>query len=343
MKQSYYEGRKPARYFISAHACYLPDNKIKFSSDVNLDFFSFEGECLHYTDAYLRTFCKKGIHKRLKGYTPAFTAKKTHYQMRFSGALDTDYLDVPMFIYCCDTDSFLYKFYNEETGYVNKDIYLNNVIDLIQLHKNIYLNDDITKNGKTYKKYNGINISILTCNNSCYNEFTNKTYVVKLSKMSEGITQNFGARTLNNLSAVKESRRMTSTRRKAILRDIDETPIQRHIFKPNDMVLIKSWEQLKPKNKKQYNAFIQDNIDFLLVEKISETHWNVDGIDEPVLEEDLYYYSPIMLGDNVMYNKKHYRVIGETKTHTNSINRIVDLNTGEELDIPHEELIQILF
>lgn len=343
MKQSYYEGRKPARYFISGHGCYLPDNKITFSNDVTLDLFSFEGECLHYSDAYLRTFCNKGTTKRLKGYKPAFSAKRRHFQMRFSGEFDVNYEDNPMFIYSCDTDSFLYKLYDNESRIINKDIYLNNVIDLIKLHKSIYLNEDITRNGKTYKKYNGINISILTCNNSCYNDFTNNTYIVKISKMSEGVAQSFGARTLNNLSALKESRRTTATRRKGLLNGITEIPIQTHIFKPRDMILIKTWEKLNAKNKKQYNEFMEDNIDFVLVEKVDETHWSVDGITEPILESDLYYYSPIMLGDNVMYNKRRYNVIGERKTHINCINTIVDLETGEELDVEHEELFQILF
>lgn len=343
MKQTYYEGRKPARYFISAHGCYFPDNKVSFSSDINLDFFSFEGECLHYTDRYLKTFCNKGIHKRLKGYTPAFSAKKRHFQMRFSGEFNAEYLDVPMFIYCCETGTFLYKFYDDETRYINKDLYLNNVIDLIKLHKSIHLNDDITKNGKTYKKYNGINISFLTCNNSCYKEFNNNTYVVKISQMNERIAQSFGARTVNNLSEIKTSRRETSSRRKGILNGLTETPIHMHIFKPDDFVLVKTWDQLNAKDKKRYQEHMDDSIDFRLIEKVDEIHWRVDGIAEPISESDLYYYSPIMLGDNVMYNKKRYRVIGETKTNINSINRIVDLITGEEVDVSHEELIQILF
>jgi hypothetical protein len=49
-----------------------------------------------------------------------------------------------------------------------------------------------------------------------------------------------------------------------------------------------------------------------------------------------------MIGNIVMYNKRVYRVIGETKTHINSINRIIDLETGEELDVAHEELIQLI-
>jgi len=336
-----YQGKECARYFISAHGCYLPDKKIKFSSNVTLDFFSSEGECLEYNDRYLRSFCDKNKYKRIKGYTPAFSAKQSHYQMRFSGELDKKYKDKPIFIYCCNTDSFIYKFYDETTQSVNRDLYLNNVIDMITLHKSIFVNTN--KYGKEIKY---INLSILTCNNSCYDEIRNNTYIVKLSKMNEQLAQSFGARTLNNLSAIKESRRASTTRRKTILNELPELEINQHILKPNDLVLIKSWEELDAKNKKKYNNSFKDpdlRGYFRLNKQVDETHWTIYGITLPIHIDQLYYYSPIMLKSHVMYNKRPYIVIGETKTHINSINRIRDLFTGEELDVAHEELIEILF
>ena len=79
-----YQGKTCARYFISAHGCYLPEQKCTFSTtnDITLDFFSFEGECLHYNTSYLRSFCDKSKYKRVKGYTPAFSVKRSYYQMR---------------------------------------------------------------------------------------------------------------------------------------------------------------------------------------------------------------------------------------------------------------------
>jgi len=330
-----YQGKTCARYFISAHGCYLPDTKITFSNDITLDFFSFEGECLHYNTSYLRSFCDKSKYKRIKGYTPAFSAKRSYYQMRFSGEMDKKFKDIPIFIYCCNTGSIVYLFYDNESVNINRDLYLNNVCDILKLHNDSYLG---LKN---------INLSILTCNNSCYSEIKNNTHVVKLSKMNQQLAQSFGSRTLNNLRAVKEGRRTTATRRKTILNTLPESDVltQIHLLKPSEFVLIKSWEHLDAKNKKLYeDKFLDPDLRgyFRLKEKVDDTHWLIHGISVPIDESQLYYYSPIMIGNIVMYNKRVYRVIGETKTHINSINRIVDLETGEELDVAHEELIQLI-
>jgi hypothetical protein len=44
-----------------------------------------------------------------------------------------------------------------------------------------------------------------------------------------------------------------------------------------------------------------------------------------------------------MFNKELYIVVNENITHINVINRIQNVNTGDIIDVPHEELIKCLF
>ena len=330
-----YKGRSCARYFISGHGCYLPEYKISIDPKITLDFFSYEDECLQYNNAYIETFCTQSQYKRVKGYTPEFSLKNNYYQMVFNGEKTEGYKYIS--IYCCNTNSYIYKFYDDDTGIVNADLTLSNVLDLITLHNDTHL------------KLKKVNLSVLTCNNSCYRELNNNTYTVKLNKTKHGaisLRQGRNSRRLNTFDKLKESRAATKGRRR-ILNSLPEMPQLRHRFKDRDRVLIKNWETLPAMDKLFYK--IQYKKTPLLLEikeesaELRETKLKIKDIKTKIDEENLYYYSPIFVGDNVMFNKELYVVLNETITHINVVNRIQNINTGEILEVAHEELIKCFF
>jgi len=324
-----YLGRSCARYYISCHGCYFPDYKITLDPSITLDFFSYEDECLKYNNKYISTFCSQSQYKRVKGYTPAFSIQKKYYQMRFMGEKQEGYNFIS--IYCCNTNSYVYKFYDIETDKLNADLYLNNVIDLITLHN------------KTYLGLKKINLSILTCNNNCYKDINNNTLIVGLNNPKHIPLSILKGKNLSRVSpsSLKASRNTTRGKRR-ILNSLPELPILTHRFKEGDRVLIKNWETLGPMDKLSYNMKYKKK-DILLESPISASEWKVTGISEPIDERNLYYYSPIIIGDNVMFNKELYLVIDERKTHTTSVNRIRHYETEEEIEVPHELLIKCYF
>ena len=332
-----YKGRSCARYFISGHGCYLPEYKINIDPKITLDFFSYEDECLQYNNAYIESFCTQSQYKRVKGYTPEFSIKNKYYEMVFNGEKEEGYKYIA--VYCCNTNSYVYKFYDDDTKIINKDLTLSNVLNLINLHNDTHL------------KLKKVNLSILTCNNSCYRELNNNTYSVKLNKTKHGalsLRQGRNSRRLNTFDKLKESRAATKGRRR-ILNSLPELPGLRHRFKIEDRVLIKNWETLPAMDKLYYNLKYkktplllesEESLSSALSEPIK---WKIKGIKTKMDKDNLYYYSPIFVGDNVMFNKELYVVLNETITHINVVNRIQNINTGEILEVAHEELIKCFF
>ena len=331
-----YKGRSCARYFIAGHGCYLPEYKINIDPKITLDFFSYENECLQYNNSYIETFCSQSQYKRVKGYTPEFSLKNKYYQMVFNGEKTEGYKYIS--VYCCNTDSYVYKFYDDDTGIVNQDLTLSHVLDLITLHNDTHL------------KLKKVNLSILTCNNSCYKDLNNNTFSVKLNKTKHGaltLRQGRNSRRLNTFTLLKESRAATKGRRR-IINYLPEMPPLRHRFKDGDRVLIKTWETLPAMDKLFYK--VQYKKTPLLLEikeeptaEVRDTKLKIKDIKTKINEEQLYYYSPIFIGDHVMFNKELYVVLNEAITQVNVINTIQNINTGDIVEVAHEELIKCFF
>ena len=266
-----YLGRNCAKYYISCHGCYLPDYKVTLDPSITLDFFSYEDECLKYNNKYISTFCSQSQYKRVKGYTPVFSVQKKYYQMHFMGEKQADYNFIS--IYCCNTNSYVYKFYDIETDTLNADLNLNNVIELITLHN---------KHNLHLKR---INLSILTCNNNCYKGMNN-TITVGLNNPRYIPLTISKSKNLSRVSpsALKESRNTTRVKRK-ILNSLPELPVLTHRFKEGDRVLIKNWETLGPIDKLSYNMKYKKK-DILLESPIGKSEWKVTGISQPIDESN---------------------------------------------------------
>jgi hypothetical protein len=284
-------------------------------------------------------------HNPKNSYSPVYSVKNQYYQMGFAGEYDEDHSETPMCVYCCNTDEFIYKFYDETTKYLHKDLYLNDIIELIELHNRVKL-----------QKPN-INISLLGCNGNSYV----RSNVEITRKLRSTERKNEIVIKEGNNTKLSTSRALTKSRKKSLSQIKDEMPLLReaepiikHHLKQYDSVLIFNWETLitDPFERETYIKTITEEYWIILshsenvvnAEGNQRTKWFIRFLDQLVDTSDLYYYSPIFDGDYVMYQNSIYRVLSTTchnysyVTHT-----IVNIDNGTELNIDNNRLIKIFF
>jgi hypothetical protein len=284
-------------------------------------------------------------HNPKNSYSPVYSVKNQYYQMGFMGEYDEDHTETPSCIYCCNTDEFIYKFYDETTKYLNKDLYLNDILQLIETHNKVRL-----------QKPN-INISLLGCNGNSY-EASNIQITRKLrsnAQINEIVIKEGNEKRLSTSKSIKKSRKNSISQIKDELPLLKEAePIIRHHLKKYDSVLIFNWETLitDPFERETYMKTITEEYWIILshsenvvnAEGISRTKWFIRFLEQLVDTSDLYYYSPIFDGDFVMYQNNIYRVIGTTCHNYSYItHRIMNIDNGDELDIDNNRLIKIFY
>jgi len=141
------------KYYIVAHGCHRY-NQI-FDIDITLHFYAAEGECIVVTQKIMNTICSDinelgpSFNNSIK---PLFTRIPTsqYHQIEF-GREDNDPLR--SIIYCCGKDR--HGVYGEIYDFINGDLLLSQVIDLLKLHASIHENST------------PIELYILSCNTEC--------------------------------------------------------------------------------------------------------------------------------------------------------------------------------
>ena len=286
-------------------------------------------------------------HNPKNSYSPVYSVKNQYYQMGFAGEYDEDHTETPIYIYCCNTDEFIYKFYDETTGYLHKDLYLNNIIELIELHNRV----------KVGMQKPTINISLFGCNANSY-ERGNKEITRRLqgNEFKNNIVIKEGNTKLMTTSkSLKKSRKNSLSQIKHAIPFLRESEqLQYHDLKKYDNVLIRNWETIitNPEERTEYIKTITEQYWIILSHSeivideqgIQRKKWFIRFLQELVDKRDLYYYSPIFDGDYVMYQNNIYLVIATTchnysyVTHT-----IINEDESETLEIDNNNLIKIFF
>ena len=354
-----------ANYFVSGHACYFDNEKIRFDSNITLDFFTGKDECLKYDNTYLRKTCKHMMYKHrqykvnkktksikigstsysyktdkkpfsfkrpFQSYNPVYSITNEYYQMSFAGEINDDFEDIPLDIKCCDTDETIYKFYDETTQLMNRDLYLNEIIDLIQVHN--HLNVQKPK----------INISLFGCNMKC--EMHHETYPFRHT----GVTDKVFLQNRHDViplppNSLKQSRNASAVQIKNVLPLLQHKKRVNYDLKKYDHVLIKNWHTLSKEDQQVYKSVI-DKYYYIKLNEYQMTangiEWYIASIDKFVAADDLYYVSPIGNYDYVMYENTIYEVLDTMCNYSKITHLLKKLYSEEEpIEVDNDQIIKI--
>jgi hypothetical protein len=355
-----------ANYFVSGHACYFDNEKIRFDPNITLDFFTGKDECLKYDNTYLRKTCKHMMYKHkqpkvnkktksikigstsytykkdkpfpifkrpFQSYLPVYSITNEYYQMSFEGEINDDFEDIPLDIKCCDTDETIYKFYDETTQLMNRDLYLNEIIELIQLHN--HLNVHKPK----------INISLFGCNMKC--ERHHETYPIR----HVGVTDKLFLQNREGIlplpsNSLKQSRNASAFQVKNVMPLLQPKKRVGHGLKKYDSVLIKNWHKLNKGDQQVYKSAIDAYYYIKLNDyrmSANGIEWYIAPIDKFVATSDLYYVSPIGNYDYVMYNHTIYEVIGTRCENYSTIIHLLQKIYSEEepIEVDNDQVLKI--
>lgn len=299
------------KYYINAHACHYFNELINI--DITLYFYASEGECIVVTQGFLDNICSA-----TNEYGPLFNNStkslftkpptSQYHQIEFGREADDP---VESIIYCCGRDSSRDRgdVYGEIYDFINGDLSLSQVIDLLKLHDSIH--GDSTP----------IELYIFSCNKECDSP-PGPNYGVKLTKKVKNDPTYFsepGAKV--KVENVANSRKRSRTLRNTLFMErYKPTPIRqmKQILKEGNYVI-------KKDNLKKY--------------KITMKNKKLYINNDPLKQKEVYFVAPIHIGDHVMHKRKiigtfpvQYNTVicmvtGKRKERNHITLKIVDINT----------------